>query len=130
MENIYWYWHQESYQYIDGLVQERRNSIAKAMELRLSFTNPSIWQIVKDILKKTVKGMKYSQPILFQIMISSLSLMARSHDNTAVEDFIEILKPQDYTLTFCIPKIWQAAQQQCCPGTCQISNLSRPRCIY
>ena len=29
--------------YLDGLVQERRNSIAKALELRLSCTNPSIW---------------------------------------------------------------------------------------
>ena len=28
--------------YIDGLVQERRNSIALAMELRLSYTNPLI----------------------------------------------------------------------------------------
>ena len=28
--------------YIDGLVQERRNSIAKALELRLSCTNPGI----------------------------------------------------------------------------------------
>ena len=27
---------------IDGLVQERRNSIAKALELHLSCTNPSI----------------------------------------------------------------------------------------
>ena len=29
--------------YIDGLVQERRNSSALAMELRLSYTNPSTW---------------------------------------------------------------------------------------
>ena len=29
--------------HIDGLVQERRNSIANALELRLSGTNPSIW---------------------------------------------------------------------------------------
>ena len=29
--------------YIDGLVQDRRNSIANALELRLSCTNPSIW---------------------------------------------------------------------------------------
>ena len=29
--------------YVDGLIQERRNSIAKAMELHLSCTNPSIW---------------------------------------------------------------------------------------
>ena len=28
---------------IDGLVQERRNSIANAMELGLSCTNPSVW---------------------------------------------------------------------------------------
>ena len=28
---------------IDGLLQERRNSIANAMELRLSCTNPSKW---------------------------------------------------------------------------------------
>ena len=28
------------HQYIDGLVKERRNSIANALELRLSCTNP------------------------------------------------------------------------------------------
>ena len=28
--------------HFDGLVQERRNSIANALELRLSCTNPSI----------------------------------------------------------------------------------------
>ena len=28
--------------YIDGLVQERRNAIANALELRLSYSNPSI----------------------------------------------------------------------------------------
>ena len=31
------------YLHIDGLVQERRNSIANALELRLSCTNPSIY---------------------------------------------------------------------------------------
>ena len=29
-------------QYIDGLVEERRNSIANALELHLSYTNPSV----------------------------------------------------------------------------------------
>ena len=29
-------------EYMDGLVQEKRNSIANALELRLSCTNPSI----------------------------------------------------------------------------------------
>ena len=32
----------------DGLVQERRNSIANALELRLSCTNPSIWSLMND----------------------------------------------------------------------------------
>ena len=31
---------------IDGLVQEKRNSIANALELRLSYTNPSKWWCV------------------------------------------------------------------------------------
>ena len=30
--------------YIDGLIQEKRNSIANAMELRLSCINPSIYK--------------------------------------------------------------------------------------
>ena len=30
----------------DGLVQERRNSIANALELRLSCTNPSNWYVL------------------------------------------------------------------------------------
>ena len=28
---------------VDGLMQERRNSIANALELRLSCSNPSMW---------------------------------------------------------------------------------------
>ena len=37
--------------HIDGLVQERRNSIANALELRRSCTNPSTWS--ETIQKKT-----------------------------------------------------------------------------
>ena len=33
----------QTWDHFDGLVQERRNSIANALELRLSCTNPSIW---------------------------------------------------------------------------------------
>ena len=33
--------------YVDGLVQERRKSIASAVELRLSCTNPSIFSFGK-----------------------------------------------------------------------------------
>ena len=35
-----------SYDYLDGLEQERRNSSALAMELRLSWTKPSIFYII------------------------------------------------------------------------------------
>ena len=40
--------------YIDGLVQERRNSIANALELRLSCTNPSmrLWLLVDEVYFK------------------------------------------------------------------------------
>ena len=35
--------------HIDGLVQERRNSIANALELRLSCTHPSIRWLVSEM---------------------------------------------------------------------------------
>ena len=38
-------WPKNHGHYIDGLVQERRNSIANALELRLSCTNPSIYAV-------------------------------------------------------------------------------------
>ena len=41
------YW--KRYIYIDRLVQERCNSIVLAMELRLSYTNPSIWYTNSNI---------------------------------------------------------------------------------
>ena len=37
----------KSIPYFDGLVQERRNSIANALELRLSCTNPSMWTMTQ-----------------------------------------------------------------------------------
>ena len=40
------------YEYIDGLVQVRRNSSALAMELRLSCTNPTIFTYNGIILHK------------------------------------------------------------------------------
>ena len=39
--------------HIDGLVQERRNSIANALKLRLSCINPSIWDINLVIFEPT-----------------------------------------------------------------------------
>ena len=43
--------------YIDGLVQERRNSSALAMELCLSCTNPSIWklQFMHEVVRTSSK---------------------------------------------------------------------------
>ena len=45
--------------YLDGLVQERRNSSALAMELRLSYTNPSICLNALNWLRQPVKPMSY-----------------------------------------------------------------------
>ena len=35
--------------YFDGLVQERRHTIANALELRLSCINPSIWATTVEL---------------------------------------------------------------------------------
>ena len=56
---------------IDGLVQERRNSSALAMELRLSCTNPSVWSafalpcwlISEDIQGMPQTGMSPWRPL-------------------------------------------------------------------
>ena len=40
------HWHPVCHYHFDGLVQERRNSRALALELRLSCTNPSIWKSI------------------------------------------------------------------------------------
>ena len=42
--------------HIDGLVQERHNSIANALELRLSCTNPSIWYTASSLLTFNLKA--------------------------------------------------------------------------
>ena len=42
-DNIGWLKSICSQEKMEGLVQERRNSIANALELRLSCTNPSKW---------------------------------------------------------------------------------------
>ena len=42
-----WWSRSTTIPYIDGLVQERHNSIANAMELRLSCTNPLIYSITR-----------------------------------------------------------------------------------
>ena len=40
---LHYHGNEFTYQYFNGLVQERRNSIANALELRLSCNDPSIW---------------------------------------------------------------------------------------
>ena len=40
---VYFMFYESHSKHIDGLVQERRNSSALAMELRLACTNPSIY---------------------------------------------------------------------------------------
>ena len=52
-----WHYH------IDGLMQERRNSSALAMELLLSCTNPSIWWYEWVICTKTECSFRTSQAL-------------------------------------------------------------------
>ena len=48
--------------HIDGLVQERRNSIATALELHLSYTNPSIYG--KVTMQRSQIGRKVGNPLI------------------------------------------------------------------
>ena len=50
---------------IDGLVQERRNSIASALELRLSCTNPLKWCLQPDKFYATRQIWRLNQIFLF-----------------------------------------------------------------
>ena len=65
--------------YIDGLVQERRNSSALAMELRLSWTKPSIYKRfvcpTTDELGHKGKGEKASDTPLSEMMFGTLLFM-------------------------------------------------------
>ena len=58
---------------INGLVQERRNSIANALELRLSCTNPSIWCCTRSYYKlmAIVIGPKFIPHTVMSMLVHS-----------------------------------------------------------
>ena len=60
--------------HMDGLVQERRNSSALAMELRLSCTNPSIYGAATNCHQ--VCCMHWGHPSLFHAYTSLKSLLS------------------------------------------------------
>ena len=66
--------------YIEGLVQERRNSIANALELRLSWTKPSIWWTPTWFVNENKISTK-SSIIIFEIgfIVSCVSLHSVMH---------------------------------------------------
>ena len=78
--------------YINGLVQERRNSSALAMELRLSCTNPSIWYIkcqsmslfdVSAAVQLPLPDYLYSEPLMLYIFrLVSIWRYRIRHSNT------------------------------------------------
>ena len=45
---------------LDGLVQERRNSIANALELCLTYTNPSIGSVENISQKLTIQYQEFT----------------------------------------------------------------------
>ena len=56
-------------QHVDGLVQERRNSNALAMELRVSYTNASMCTVLKHITKWN-RGLNIMADILLMIVLN------------------------------------------------------------
>ena len=53
--------------HINGLVQKRRNSIANALELRLSCTNPSIWYLKMDRLQPHLQTLTHKVTHTFKM---------------------------------------------------------------
>ena len=51
MQNIWLLLYEKDF---DGLMEERRNSIANALELRLSSTNPSIWSLYHILMTNSM----------------------------------------------------------------------------
>ena len=83
-------YHQE---HIDGLVQERRNSIANALELRLSCTNLSTWPIPGPCAPDTRS--------LREAMIHVTSHNVWVTGNTKYENFIAFCTDTLYIKTTC-----------------------------
>ena len=68
---------------IDGLVQERRNSIANALDLRLSCSNPSRWRLPNGTLnltqsRVTSRGLNKTYVILRKIF-SKRTMLNENH---------------------------------------------------
>ena len=80
--------------YINGLVQERRNSSALAMELRLSCTNPSKSHLYNIMAQSTVymPSKSFWRNILFELLdmceYISVQLIMINHANNLVQDSV------------------------------------------
>ena len=80
--------------YLDGLVQERRNSSALAMELRLSCTNPSICFNTNDISYKFVR---YVCTSINQSINQSINDLPSSHFQRSFCARVPLFPPCIYT---------------------------------
>ena len=65
--------HPVLYRHVDGLVQKRRNSIATALELHLSCTNPSIWHdwaTMSELMRFEQNGLRFAEDVLRWIFLN------------------------------------------------------------
>ena len=70
-------------QHIDGLMQERRNSIANALELCLSCTNPSTCDVSAV---STMKGNSYAGKTCFALIAHLYSFLQATTSSTNVDE--------------------------------------------
>ena len=69
------------YNYFDGLVQERHNSSALAMELHLSCTNPSIWTCLHSLDWKTQVTMMPTLSLVVAPDVVAMTTSGAASDN-------------------------------------------------
>ena len=97
--------------YFDELIQERRNSIANALELRLSGTDPSIWfdylfPVESADFKAGVASLSQMLQIpphhdhLIVLQVSTATLRNRAHRSVGLLSMYAVIKfSSDFTLT-------------------------------
>ena len=95
--------------YIDGLVQERRNSIANALELRLSCTNRSIWMMMKTTVATSAKGHDRSWLMKMREWLFPELLVAENGLLDSVTHTIDVLFGNWKNSVFCDVALLKAA---------------------
>ena len=90
--------------HIDGLMQERRNSIANALELRLSYTNPSICAFCLALATPSFRHESGKWWLVHENTWQITSVVIIAYDITYLYHSQNKLPGHDISLSFVFPR--------------------------